>query len=95
MYQTLIWSAVAGDDAGSLGAALDSQDLERTANALVDGVRGDVELGRDLLRIQMLVDEPQAIELAGAQPRNAAGDLCLHIGRIIRFRHGVAHPSFL
>jgi hypothetical protein len=95
MYQTLIWSAVAGDDAGGLGSALDSQNLESAADALVDGMRGDFELRRDLFRIQMLVDKPQAIELAGAQPRNAAGDLCLHIGRIIRFRHSVAHPSFL
>jgi hypothetical protein len=83
MYQTLIWSAVAGDDAGGLGPALDSQDLERASDSLVDGMRGNVELRRDFLGRQMLVDEPQAIELARAQPRNAAGDLCLHFGRIV------------
>ncbi|HZB69035.1 MAG TPA: hypothetical protein VE403_01600 [Sphingomicrobium sp.] len=66
MYQTLIWSAVAGDDAGGLGPALDPQDLERAADALVDGMRGDIELCRDFLGVQMLIDEPQAIELARA-----------------------------
>jgi hypothetical protein len=95
MYQTLIWPAVAGDDAGRLGPPLDSQDLECAADPLVDGVRRDIELGRDFLGIQVLVDEKQAIELAGAEPRNAARNLCLHIGRTIRFRHSVAHPSFL
>jgi hypothetical protein len=95
MYQTLIWSAVAGDDAGGLGPALNSQDMERAADALIDSVRGNVELRRDFLGRQVLIDEPQAIELTGAQPRNAARDLCLHIGRIVRFRHCVAHPSFL
>ena len=95
MYQTLIWSAVVGDEAGGLGPALDSQDVERAADALVDGVRGNVQFAGDFLGRQMLVDEAQAIKLAGAQPRNAARDLCLHFGRIIRFRHSVAHPSFL
>jgi hypothetical protein len=83
MYQTLIWPAVAGDDAGGLGAALDSQDLERAADALVDRVRGDLELGSDFLGRQMLIDQAQAIELTGAQPRDAASDLCIDIGRIM------------
>jgi hypothetical protein len=39
MYQTLIWAAVAGDEAGGVGAALDPKDLERAADALVDGMR--------------------------------------------------------
>ena len=93
MYQTLIWSAVAGDDAGGLGPALDSQDVESAADTLVDGVRGDLELGGDFLGRQMLVDQAQAIELAGAQPRNTAGDLSFDIGRIIRFRHNDAHRA--
>jgi hypothetical protein len=57
MYQSLIWSAVAGDDASGLGPALDSQDLERTADALIDGVRRDFELRSDLLGRKMLVDQ--------------------------------------
>jgi hypothetical protein len=93
MYQTLIWPAVAGDDAGGLGAAFDAEDMERAADALVDRMRRDVELGRDFLGRQMLVDEPQTIELAGAQPCDPAGDLIVHIGRIVRLRHGAAHPS--
>ena len=50
MYQSLIWPAVLGDDARGLGAALDAEDLERLADPLIDGVRRNVELGRDLLR---------------------------------------------
>jgi hypothetical protein len=72
MYQTLIWPAALGDEAGGLASALDPEDVERAANALVDGMRGDVELGGDLLGRQMLVDQAQAIELAGAELRNAA-----------------------
>ena len=66
MYQPLIWAAVAGDEAGGLGPAFDPQDVERAADALVDGVGRDVELGRDFLGRQMLRDQPQAIELPGA-----------------------------
>jgi hypothetical protein len=71
MYQSLIWPGVAGDEARGLGPALDSKEVKRLADALVDGMRGDVELRRDLLRRQMLVDEAQAIELTGGQPRDA------------------------
>ena len=39
MYQSLIWSAVLRDEARRLGAALDAEDLERLADALIDGVR--------------------------------------------------------
>ena len=61
MYQPLIWAAVVGDDSRRLASALDSKDVERAPDTLVDGVRGDVELGRDLLRRQMLVNQPQAV----------------------------------
>jgi hypothetical protein len=66
MYQTLIWSAVARNEASGLGAALDPQNMERAADALVDRMRGDIELGGDFLGRQMLIDEAQAIELTGA-----------------------------
>ena len=66
MYQSLIWLTVLRNDACRLGAALDTQDLERAANTLVDPVWGDAELGRDFLRGEMLVHQPQAIELSRA-----------------------------
>ncbi|MES2136402.1 MAG: hypothetical protein V4502_05000 [Pseudomonadota bacterium] len=65
MYQPLIWSAVLGDEARRLRSALDAKDRKRLADALVDGVGGDIELGGDLFRRQMLVDESEAVELAG------------------------------
>jgi hypothetical protein len=83
MYQTLIWAAVAGDEAGGMGPALHSEDLERAADALVDGMRGDFEFGGDFLGGQMLVDQQQAIELAGAQPRDAARGLCVDVRRFV------------
>jgi hypothetical protein len=75
MYQSLIWTRMLGDEARGLGAALDSQDLESAANALVDRVRRDVELGRNFLGRKVLVDQPKAIELPGAEPRNANLDV--------------------
>jgi hypothetical protein len=71
MYQSLIWAAVLGNDACGLASALYSKDMESAPNALIDGVRGDVELGRDLLRRQMFVDEQQTVELTSAEPRDA------------------------
>src|SRR5438128_1970571 len=73
MYQPLIFPAVAGDDAGGLAAALDSQRVNGAADALVDGMRRDAELGGDLLRRQMLVDEAQAIELSRRESRDPPG----------------------
>jgi len=48
MYQALIWLAVSRDETGRLSATRDSQDLQRLANALVDSVRRNSELDRDL-----------------------------------------------
>jgi len=93
MYQTLIWAVVPGDESGGLAAAFDAEDVDRAADALVDGVRGDVELSRDFLGRQVLVNQPQAIELAHAQPRNAARDHSLELCRIVRSRCRVGHPS--
>ena len=55
------------DEARGLGAAFDAQDLQRLADALVDRVRRNLQLGRDFLGRKVLVDEAQAIELALAQ----------------------------
>jgi hypothetical protein len=49
MYQSLIWSAVLRDETSGLSTPLDAEDLKRLADALVDGVRRDIELGRDFL----------------------------------------------
>src|SRR6478736_5020036 len=74
MYQPLIWLAVAGDDARRLGPPLDTEDGQRLADALVDGMGRDIELGGDFLGRQMLVDQAQAIELARGQSSNAFGE---------------------
>jgi hypothetical protein len=65
MYQPLIWPAVASDQAGGLSAPFDAEGLERLTDALIDGMRRDVELDRDFLGGQMLVDKAKAIELTG------------------------------
>jgi hypothetical protein len=80
MYQPLIWSAVHGNEARRLGTALDAEDLQRLADTLVDGVRRNIELARDFLGRQMLVDKAQAIELSGSQARDAL--LNLWVGRL-------------
>jgi hypothetical protein len=81
MYQSLIWPGMQGDDPRRLRSALDSQDVQGLADALVDGVRGDPELRRNLLRAQMLVDEAQAIELPRRETRDALGNGVCHVAR--------------
>ena len=70
MYQSLIWPLVAGDDACGLGPPLDAKDRQGLADPLVDGVRRNLELGGNFLGRQELVDEQQAVQLAGSQARN-------------------------
>jgi hypothetical protein len=70
MYQSLIWPRVLRDDARGMRPAFDAEDMQRLANALVDRVIGNAELGPDFLRVQVLVDEQEAIELAGGEPRH-------------------------
>jgi hypothetical protein len=80
MYQTLMWARVeaesarrvARDHAGGLSAPLDAEDVQGAANALVDGMRGNVELGGDFLGRKMLLNQAQAIELPGRQPGDTA-----------------------
>jgi hypothetical protein len=73
MYQTLIWAARLSDDAGRLRPPRNAKDCKGLTDALVDGVRGDVELGRDLLRRKQLVDEAEAVDLAGGKLSDALG----------------------
>jgi hypothetical protein len=96
MYQPLICLLVAADDPRRLGAALDAEDRERLADALVDGVRRDMELGGDFLGREMLVDEQQAVELPRAQPCDALGHFILSrksaaVRSVICIRHGKSH----
>lgn len=78
MYQPLIWPADLRHQARGLGPPLDAQDMQGAANALIDGVRRNIELDGDFLGRKVQVDQAQAIELAGAQPR--------HSGRKLRVR---------
>jgi hypothetical protein len=49
MYQPLIWPAGLRNEARRLGTAFNAERVESLTNALVDRVRRDIELGRDLL----------------------------------------------
>jgi hypothetical protein len=82
MYQPLIWVLSLRDDAGRLGTALDSKGCDGLANSLIDGVGRDPELGGNLFRAEMLIDQTQAIELAGTQPRYPLGHCVLIIGSL-------------
>jgi hypothetical protein len=101
MYQTLMWGGVRlgrlgrmlRDHARGLGAALDSKDVQRAANALIDRVRRDVQLGSDFLGRQVLVDQAQAIELARAKAGDAGGRYRIIVSGTLRSRHLVGHPS--
>ena len=93
MYQPLIWPCGLRYQAGRLRPPLDLQDLQRTSNALVDGVRGYIQLERDFFGRQMLVDQTQAVELTRAQPGQAGRELRLRVLRIGHTEGGVRHPS--
>ena len=49
MYQSLIWLVMLRDEASRMRPPLDAKRLKGAANALVDRMWRDVELGRDLL----------------------------------------------
>jgi hypothetical protein len=101
MYQSLMWGGVGlgalrqvlRNDPRRLGPALNPEDLQRAADALVDGMRRNLELGGDFLGVEMLVDEAQAIELAGAQSRDSARNCRFVPNRIMRSRLPVTHQS--
>jgi hypothetical protein len=96
MYQTLIWSAVLRDEASRLGTPFDAEDLERLADALIDGVRRNFELGRDFLGRPMLIDKAKAVELAGSQPFDPTRDIrsgCKAVWPPIAVRQAVLIPQ--
>jgi hypothetical protein len=74
MYQMLICAVDLRDHARSLGPALNAEEMQGAANALIDCMRGNTELDRDFLGRQMLVDKQQGIELALAESGNAPGN---------------------
>jgi hypothetical protein len=80
MYQPLIWGAVGRDEARGVLALADFQDLKRLADALVDSMRRNPKLDRDLFRGQMLVDKQQTVELAGTKSRHLGFDSGIGLG---------------
>jgi hypothetical protein len=93
MYQSLIWAAVLPDDARRLVAPLDAEDVKRLADPLVYGVRRDVEGGGNFLGRQVFVDEPQAVELPGAQACDALSHDIIPSSEVVRSLRGGNHVS--
>jgi hypothetical protein len=102
MYQTLIWAAVLGDQACSLVAPGNTKNPKGLADPLIDGVGRDLELCRDFLRRQELVDEPQAVDLARGKPGHSLGHyvsrarieaVTRRIMRSARIVQGNTHPA--
>jgi len=73
MYQLLIWAPDLGDDARGLAPAFDAQDPQSLADPLVDGMRRNLELDGNLFRVEVLIDEQEAVELALGQFCDASG----------------------
>jgi hypothetical protein len=71
MYQSLIWLGILSDDPRRLCAALDAEDRQGLPNALVDRMRRYTELDGDLLGAEVLVDQPQAVQLPGRKTAHA------------------------
>ncbi|MEO6225612.1 MAG: hypothetical protein ABIO80_07160 [Sphingomicrobium sp.] len=92
MYQSLIRAAVFGDDPGGLRPPFDTKDLESLANALVDSVGGNIEPRRNLFGQQVLIDQPQAIELTGSQPFDPRGH-CVGVRRALRPIFRINHDA--
>jgi hypothetical protein len=94
MYQSLIWISVMRDDSSGVLAPAYAKDVQRLADALIDGVRRDLELGGDFLGRQMLIDEPEAVELPRAQARDKLSHRILP-SAVMRFVRGGNHASFI
>jgi hypothetical protein len=98
MYQPLIWlltgCGMLRDQAGGLRAAFDAEDRKRLADALINGVRRDVELGRDFLGRKMLADQAQAVELPRSKPAYTPRHVVLASG-FISTPGGVSHDRRL
>jgi hypothetical protein len=73
MYQSLICAGVLRDDPRCLSASLDAEDAKRLTDALVHGVRRDMEFGRDFLGGEVPVDQAQTVELTPSEPCYSLG----------------------
>jgi hypothetical protein len=94
MYQSLIWVAETRDDASGLRAPLHAQRLKRAPYSLIDGVRRYVQLSRDLLRGEVLVDEQQAIQLPTRELGHPLRHRLVRLTRVVRSRRSVHARSF-
>ena len=94
MYQTLIWLVVLRHEASGLSSPFNAEDVDRLSNALIDGVRRDIEFARDLLGRQMPVDETQAVQLTRGQPCDPLGEGAI-IVRAVRSIGGFRQPPGL
>jgi hypothetical protein len=73
MYQSLIWAFDLSNHPGRLGTAFDTEDGERLPYSLVDRVGRDFQLRCNLFRVEMLVDEEEAVQLALGKLGDARG----------------------
>ncbi len=64
MYQSLIWAAVMGNDAGGLATATDAENMKRLSDPLVDGVGRNPKFGCDFFGGKVVGDQPKTFELA-------------------------------
>ena len=89
MYQPLICRAMAGDDPRRLAAPFDAEDLERLANALVDGVRRNAEFAGDFLGGEVLVDQQKQSSWRMSRWTRCSipPARALHAPSIVTFRH--------
>jgi hypothetical protein len=92
MYQSLIWFAVLSNDARRLRSPADAERLQGLANALIDRVRRDSELDRNFLGRQMLIDQPEAVELPLRQSGHAIRNIWLDFRGVFPDR-GIRHSS--
>ena len=77
MYQSLIWRVPLRHQPGGLRAPVHAQDVERAPDSLIDRMRGDAKLNRNLFRRQVLIDQQERVQLPLAEPGDA--------GRRVRF----------
>jgi hypothetical protein len=76
---------VRGEQLGRLEAVFHLQPLQRAPQVGVHRVAGDAELAGDLLGIEVLVDESQALALPGAEefdPSFRDVDACVHAVKV-------------
>ena len=100
MYQPLIWPFDLGNDPSCLRTPLDAEGCQRLADALIYRMRRNMELGRDLLGAEMLIDEEEAIELGWTEAGDAAGHRIRRVRaaglttRVVRFARIIQSSNY-